>query len=181
VNPRTAIVRTSRRHRLTRFATTAALLGAGFAFTAAAIPGPANAANVATVKLASHGSLGKILVSSAGKTLYRFTADHPNMAACTGACTGTWPPLLIAKGTKPMAGSGVSGLGTIAAGSKLQVTFKKHPLYTYVLDTAAGDTNGQGVSDHGGTWFAATSSLAVATAVKSKSSTGKAPSGGYGY
>ena len=179
MNPRTAIVRTPGRHRLTRFATIAALLGAGFALTAATLP--VGASGVATVKLVSHGSLGKILVSSSGKTLYRFTADHPNQAACTGACTGTWPPLLIAKGAKPMAGSGVSGLGTIAAGGKLQVTFKKHPLYTYVLDTAPGDTNGQGVSDHGGTWFVATSGLAVATAVKGKSSSSKARSGGYGY
>ena len=177
----TVAARGPKRHQVARFAAAAAALGAGFAFTAAALPLPAGAASGPTIKLVNDGSMGKILVNSAGMTLYRFTTDHPNKPACTGACTGLWPPVTVPKGAKLTGGSGVTGLGTVASGGMLQVTFKKHPLYTYVLDTAPGDTNGQGVSDHGGTWFVATSSLKVATAAKSKSSTGSTSSGGYGY
>jgi hypothetical protein len=36
----------------------------------------------------------------------------------------------------------------------MQVTYNKHPLYTYVVDKKAGHTKGQGVSAFGATWHA---------------------------
>ena len=53
---------------------------------------------------------------------------------------------------KPVAGMGVkkSLLGTAKRGSKLQVTYNGHPLYTYSGDSAAGQANGEG---SGGVWF----------------------------
>jgi predicted lipoprotein with Yx(FWY)xxD motif len=174
-----------KRHRAAKLAVTAAALATGLAASVAALPSTAGASSGATVKLVSRGSLGKILVNGAGKTLYRFTQDRPNKATCTGGCAGLWPPLLIAKGTKPTGGAGVTGLGTVPSGTKLQVTFKKHPLYTYALDSGPGSTSGQGV---GGTWFVVTSSTKAATtaassgASKSKGPSGSgSPSGGYGY
>jgi predicted lipoprotein with Yx(FWY)xxD motif len=35
----------------------------------------------------------------------------------------------------------------------MQVTYNGHPLYTYVSDTSAGATNGQGVNLNGGLWW----------------------------
>jgi predicted lipoprotein with Yx(FWY)xxD motif len=46
----------------------------------------------ATVKVSNSG-LGKILVDSKGRTLYRFSKDSGRKSACTGACATAWPPL----------------------------------------------------------------------------------------
>ena len=37
---------------------------------------------------------------------------------------------------------------------RLQVTYNKHPLYTFALDTRAGQTKGQGTSNFGANWYA---------------------------
>ena len=108
----------------------------------------------AAVRVAK-SSLGSILVNSAGRTLYLFEADSRTKSACTGACATAWPPLL-AKGA-PTAGAGLnaSKLGTISrSGGNHQVTYNGHPLYLFVNDTQAGQTNGQGVTAFGAAWFA---------------------------
>jgi predicted lipoprotein with Yx(FWY)xxD motif len=107
-----------------------------------------------TVKL-RNTKAGKILVNSRGFTLYTFTKDKPNMDNCDATCQLAWPPL-IAKG-KVVAGSGVkkSMLGTITlANGKKQVTYGKHPLYTYVADGGPGETSYIGVFASGGKWYA---------------------------
>jgi hypothetical protein len=47
----------------------------------------------------------------------------------------------------------MSMLGTISRsdGTK-QVTYAGHPLYFYAGDSAAGQTNGQGINSFGGIW-----------------------------
>ena len=108
-----------------------------------------------TVSVAHNGKPGQILVDSQGRTLYLFKADVGAKSACTGACATAWPPLL-AKDT-PTAGTGLtaSKLGTITrSDGNHQVTYNGHPLYTFVKDTKPGDTNGQGVTAFGATWFA---------------------------
>jgi len=93
-------------------------------------------------------SLGKVLATSKGRTLYLYTADGKNKSKCTGSCAAAWPPLLT-KG-KPVAGTGVnkSLLGTAKrSGGKVQVTYNRHPLYTYTGDSKAGQTNGEGVGN----------------------------------
>jgi predicted lipoprotein with Yx(FWY)xxD motif len=126
------------------------------------------------VKTATVRSLGKVLVTGGGLTLYHFTQDTKNTATCTGACATEWPPLFLAKGVKtPVGGPGVKGLGTARwADGKLQVTFHGEPLYRFVGDTAAGQAKGENV---GGTWFVVKTTAAT-TAKRSS-----APSGGYGY
>ena len=95
--------------------------------------------------------LGSVLVSADGKTLYVFDNDQGSTSSCEGGCASTWPPL--ATDGDPTAGDGVDAslLGTTdrSDGTK-QVTYDGHPLYNYNADTAAGDTNGQGV---GGIWW----------------------------
>jgi predicted lipoprotein with Yx(FWY)xxD motif len=101
------------------------------------------------VKTASVAKYGTILVdASNGHTLYYFTPDKPGHIACTGGCAQAWPPLTVPAGTSV---SGMSGLGTTSRpDGSTQVTYNGHPLYTYTGDSAAGQTNGEGV---GGTWF----------------------------
>ena len=135
-----------------RFAATLLVLGA------AAVPiASANAAGGSAKVSLKKTSLGMILVNSHGRTLYGFTRDSRNKDRCvtTSGCTSTWP---VAGSTgKPTAGPGVksSKLSTIrlSNGSR-QVTYAGHPLYTYVGDSSAGETDYVGASQFGGTWLA---------------------------
>ena len=135
------------------------------------------AANAASVSVHStqNTALGKILVSASGRTLYHNAFEKGTTIKCTGACAAEWPPLVIAAGAKPAAGTGVTAslLGTIKrSDGKLQVTYGGKPLYLYAGDTKAGDVKGQG---SGGIWHALTPSGAVVTKTVStkSSSTGK--------
>jgi predicted lipoprotein with Yx(FWY)xxD motif len=170
------------RRRLARLALAASALGAGFGVLATA-PTPASAASRPILKLASHGSLGKILVTASGMTVYVFTANSGGDASCTGACLSAWPAVTVAKGVRPKGGPGVTGLGTVSIGGKHQVTWNKHLLYTYALDTGPGVVNGNGVKEGTGTWWAATKKLVALTASSPKSSSPPSggSSGGYGY
>ncbi|WP_353650022.1 hypothetical protein ABLG96_03430 [Nakamurella sp. A5-74] len=116
---------------------------------------PASSAGTATgpvtLKTASL-SLGKILVDSAGKTLYVFDKDTANSgsSACVDKCATVWPALVA--GTDATTVDGVTGkVGTITGvdGSQ-QVTLDGRPLYYFAKDAAAGDVAGQGVM---GTWW----------------------------
>jgi|HubBroStandDraft_1064217.scaffolds.fasta_scaffold43469_3 predicted lipoprotein with Yx(FWY)xxD motif len=148
--------------------------GALLALTVPLSLGAGASSGSSVVKEATVGSLGKVLVTGGGLTLYHFTQDTKNTATCTGGCATEWPPLFLAKGVKtPVGGPGVKGLGTAKwADGKLQVTFHGEPLYRFVGDTAAGQAKGENV---GGTWFVVKTTAATTT---KKSS---APSGGYGY
>jgi predicted lipoprotein with Yx(FWY)xxD motif len=119
------------------------------AATHTATPAASSATSGTTVAAATNANLGKtILVDAGGKTLYTYDKDTAGTSACTGACATAWPPLPVASGSTPKAGSGVTGaLATItrADGTK-QVTYKGAPLYTYQQDAKAGDASGDGVN-----------------------------------
>ena len=108
----------------------------------------ASSGAAATVAV-SGTNLGKVLVDADGRTLYAFTPDTATRIACTGACAQAWPPA-IAPATPT--GDGVTAAITVVArpDGTSQVVVGGHPLYRYVGDAAAGDTNGQG---SGGKWF----------------------------
>ena len=96
-------------------------------------------------------SLGKVLATSTGRTLYLYTPDGKNKSNCVGSCAAAWPPLMTP--SKPIAGMGVKQAllsTTKRANGKLQVTYNGHPLYRYTGDSGAGQTNGEGSS---GVWF----------------------------
>jgi predicted lipoprotein with Yx(FWY)xxD motif len=100
-------------------------------------------------------AIGRALVDARGRTLYLFDKDKRGMSACSGACAAYWPPLLTT--AKPRAGAGVhaSRLGvTKRADGRRQVTYAGHPLYTFIGDTKAGQTSGEGLTDFGATWDA---------------------------
>jgi predicted lipoprotein with Yx(FWY)xxD motif len=99
--------------------------------------------------------LGRVLVNAKGHTLYLFKKDKNGKSSCTGNCATFWPPLL--RHGKLTAGSGVkkSLLGTTRrSNGSLQVTYNKHPLYTYTVDKKAGQTHGEGILAFGAKWYA---------------------------
>jgi predicted lipoprotein with Yx(FWY)xxD motif len=152
--------------------------------SAGATPTTSGAASgPSSVKVATVGSLGPVLVNSAGMTLYRYTPDGKDMSVCTGGCASLWPPLTVTAGTTPTGGSGVpaADLSDFArTDGTHQISYMGMPLYTYNGDTKAGQATGQGV---GGTWFVVKASSAAATpptGATTPATTAKS-SGGYGY
>jgi predicted lipoprotein with Yx(FWY)xxD motif len=121
-------------------------------------------------------SLGTVLVSPQGLTLYYFMPEKGGVVACTGGCATTWPPLKVTgTPTKPSAVPGTLGTVALADGST-EVTYNGWPLHTYAADTAPGQTNGQGVA---GKWFVATPTLAASA--NQPTQTPAATSAPYGY
>jgi predicted lipoprotein with Yx(FWY)xxD motif len=68
----------------------------------------------ATLGVSDTGKLGKILVDSAGHTVYLFNKDTGSKSMCSGGCAAEWPA--VTTSGKPSAGTGVtaSKLGTTA-------------------------------------------------------------------
>ena len=126
-------------------ATLASLAGLTFGLSAADASAQTVAANTVkaakVVHVSTRGTFGKILAADhSNLSLY----EHPG-GPCTGSCLSVWPALLMPKGdTKP---EGVkNGLGTVPfTGGRLQVTYDKQPLYTFVYDSGRS-VNGNGVS-----------------------------------
>jgi predicted lipoprotein with Yx(FWY)xxD motif len=126
----------------------------------------------------ANSDVGKILVDSQGRTLYLFGKDSGSKSACTGACASEWPPLR-ANG-KPTEGSGATAslvATTARPDGTSQVTYSGHPLYRFVGDKKAGDTNGVGLNAFGGVW-SALSPTGNEISTPHKSGGG---GGGYGY
>jgi predicted lipoprotein with Yx(FWY)xxD motif len=120
--------------------------------TSASAPKSPAVAGAANVSLANSG-LGRILVDSHGRTLYLFEKDQNGRSACAEQCATYWPPLLTTG--KPVAQTGLqqSLVGTtLRSDGSEQVTYAGHPLYRFLLDRAAGETNGEGSQDFGAGW-----------------------------
>jgi predicted lipoprotein with Yx(FWY)xxD motif len=127
---------------------TAAAASSSAATTAAASSG--GAATIATRKT----SLGTILVDGQGRTLYLWVPDKGGKSVCDGGCAQVWPPVLTKGAPKAGAGVKASLLGTTKRkDGTTEVTYKNHPLYTYVDDKAPGDTTGQGSGSFGAPWW----------------------------
>jgi predicted lipoprotein with Yx(FWY)xxD motif len=112
------------------------------------------AGGTATVGVSNAG-LGDILVNSQGRTLYLFTRDSGTMSECSGACAVNWPPAQTAGKATVASGANASLVSTSARpGGEHQLTYNGHPLYLFKGDTKPGDTNGQGLTAFGGSWYA---------------------------
>jgi predicted lipoprotein with Yx(FWY)xxD motif len=122
--------------------------------------GPTAYAARATEVVLRHTSLGSILTTSSGFTLYEFTRDHGPANSCVKIheCAQVWPALETVG--RPLAGPGVRGslLSSIRiAGGASQVTYAGHPLYRYTADSR-GATDYVGASAFGGKWYALSAS-----------------------
>ena len=104
-------------------------------------------AGTVIVGATDEGSLGTVLTTPDGMTLYTHAGDSMNSSTCTGACLTAWPPLAIAAGQQVAAGPGVTGaLASFArSDGSMWVTYAGLPLYAWQGDTKPGDATGQGV------------------------------------
>lgn len=119
------------------------------AATTPAATSPATGAE--TVAVATDPDLGQILVDGEGRTLYGFMNDTDGVPTCVDACAANWPALVVTGDITVGAGLDASDFTTVArTDGGMQVKVGDQPLYRFANDTAAGDTNGQGV---GGVWF----------------------------
>ena len=116
--------------------------------------GLAGAARTSSATVAARSSkFGRILVDSHGHSLYLFHKDMRGKSKCNGACASEWPPLIASGKLHAGVGAKASLLGTMKRkDGRRQVTYKGHPLYKFVADTRAGQTNGEGLNDFGGEW-----------------------------
>lgn len=85
---------------------------------------------------------GPALVDAKGMTLYIFDRDAGGKSACNGPCATNWPPLMAAADAK------ASGSWTLITrdDGKMQWAYKGKPVYTWIKDTKAGETTGDGVN-----------------------------------
>jgi predicted lipoprotein with Yx(FWY)xxD motif len=145
--------------------------------TSAAVAATRGAPAVTAAKNAALNT--SILGNQSRHTLYHLTSEKGKKFVCVGACATLWPPLTVPKGTKPVAGPGItkSKLGTITRpDGRIQVTYAGLTLYRYSGDSKAGQTNGEGIQN---IWFAISpTGKLVKTATSSGG--GGYGSGGYG-
>ena len=125
----------------------------------------ASASATGTVITTHAGSAGAFLTDGSGRTVYLWAKDGMNMSACAGACAAAWPPVPATSKLTAAGGAKASDLGTITRsdGTK-QVTYDGHPLYYFVGDSAAGQTNGQASDNFGAKWWLVASSGTKITA-----------------
>ncbi|MGW1504289.1 hypothetical protein ACWCQW_38250 [Streptomyces mirabilis] len=100
--------------------------------------------------------IGRVVTDDKGMTLYRYDKDeaNPSKWTCAGECTKTWIPVIVQDSVQTM-GVEKSLLGTVHRNGMKQLTLGGWPLYRYVGDTQAGQTNGQAKDK---TWYAVTPS-----------------------
>lgn len=136
---------------------------------------PATTTAALTLTVSQDATLGAFAAGKDGRSLYVFSKDTGGTSACVDSCAGNWPPLVVASAADVAAGSGVTGqLGTITrADGSNQVTLGGAPLYYFTGDSAAGDTNGQGV---GGVWSLASPSGAAVGGADASPGGGESPS-----
>jgi predicted lipoprotein with Yx(FWY)xxD motif len=109
------------------------------------------------VQVASHPTLGDVLVGPTGMTLYTFANDTEGVSNCAGGCAANWPPLVGGfdpAGMLPQAGDGAAGALTTLAREDggIQVAYGGVPLYYWRNDKLPGQATGDGV---GGNWLVA--------------------------
>lgn len=109
-----------------------------------------------SISATNYSTYGEILTSSKGQTYYMFNADTGKKSACSGACTGVWPPVVVSSlsDVEVMGQVEKSELATIVrSDGKLQLSYGEHPLYTYVSDSGPNMVNGEGVNSFGAAWY----------------------------
>lgn len=99
------------------------------------------------IKIQQKEGIGKYLTDTEGKALYWFKKDSPGKSACSGPCLEKWPIYYRETVAAPNELK-AEDFGTITReDGKKQTTFRGYPLYYWMNDKDAEDTNGQGVNN----------------------------------
>ncbi len=117
---------------------------------------------IKTAVVSVNGKPTTILTNAQGRTLYYSTSDTATKVACIGACAKIWPALLFTGTGLPTSATPLQGkVSVVTTANGQQVEYNGHPLYLYSLDTAAGQTHGEGFK---GVWFVVPPNLASQSA-----------------
>ncbi len=123
---------------------------------------PSSSVLIKTAVVTVNGKATTILTNAQDRTLYYYKSDTATKVACTGACAKIWSPLLFTASGLPTSATSLPGkLSVVTNANGKQVEYNGHPLYLYSLDTAAGQTHGEGFK---GVWFVVTPNLASQSA-----------------
>ena len=183
----------SRRRRWRELPNRVAVRGALVVALAAAGVGTAFALAGPILKTTHNSRLGSIIVNARGQTLYHLTGETSSRIKCTGECAAFWLPVLWSGKGKPPLGPGVNAakVGTVKRpNGTTQLTYNKFPLYRYYLDKKVDQTNGEGVDNAAGTWYAISPAGRIVKSRGGNTTTGSAgttthgattTNGGYGY
>lgn len=108
-------------------------------------------------------SIGTVLADSSGHTIYELAGATAGTPKCTGSCLSIWPAVMV---------------------NGKQLVVNGHPAFTFASDSAPGQTNGEGLTDSWGTWWALNPSgtpIITGTATSSSPSSSSTGGGGYGW
>ena len=84
-------------------------------------------------------SIGRVMTTSQGSTVYTFDEDQTGKSNCYGDCARHWPPVLASNGAQPY---GRMSLAARQDGQE-QWAYDGKPLYTYAEDSMHGDVKGE--------------------------------------
>jgi len=82
-----------------------------------------------------------------GFSLYTFAMDTSGVSNCTGQCAVNWPPLLADSSDQAQAPYSLIERSMGTNGTALQWAYQGMPLYFYIGDLQAGDTNGKAIAN----------------------------------
>jgi len=179
----------SKAGRTTALATTAgaallvlAACGNSTPAASSATSSPAAAAGAAGAIGVHSTPAGTALVDSQGRTIYAFAADTRRHSNCDGSCLHYWPPVPGSEAAMGAKGSVTAQLGAIKrSDGSSQLTVNGWPMYTYIGDSAAGQSNGQGTNLSGGLWWVVNPNGTWITDAGASSPSSPSSSGGNGY
>lgn len=90
-------------------------------------------------------SIGPVMTTPGGRTVYTFDNDQPRQSNCYDACAKEWPPVMADGYAQEY---GLMSLIYRADGRR-QWAYDGEPLYTYAEDSMRGDVKGD---DVGSVW-----------------------------
>lgn len=94
----------------------------------------------------AESDLGDILVDAGGRTIYLFTPDAQGDSTCYDECEANWPVVRELAEVGDGLDAGLLGSVERTDGTS-QATYNGWPLYLFINDAAAGETNGQALND----------------------------------
>jgi len=136
------------------------------------------AASANAVVKTADSDLGEILTTKDGMTLYGFKNDMNGESSCVDGCAALWPPVMVDSNQLP-AGLDADVFAVITRpDGTFQLKAGDWPLYTFMGDSSAGQTNGQGTMD---IWFVVKPDGSLNEGAATADSTSDSSSGDYSY
>jgi predicted lipoprotein with Yx(FWY)xxD motif len=93
----------------------------------------------------SDSSVGSVMTSPQGMTVYTYDKDQPGVSNCSGECASHWPPVTASPSAMPYGNMTIIN----RTDGRRQWAYNGKPLYTYVDDMSVGEVTGD---NEGGVW-----------------------------